>query len=182
VSRWIGGLMVALLATACGVPLDSAPETIAVDLGDASELDLPVGDDLAPVTFFLVEDGGLVPVTHELPLPISVESVTSFLVEGIDPTGNGPGLRTSIPTGTRVLGVERDGAVAEVDLSRDFAAVGGEEELLAVAQVVLTLTELDGVRAVAFELAGVATDVPLPDGALSNDPVAADDYRSLIGG
>src|SRR5690606_15084809 len=52
VSRWIGGLMVALLATACGVPLDSAPETIAVDLGDASELDLPVGDDLAPVTFF----------------------------------------------------------------------------------------------------------------------------------
>src|SRR5690606_33606607 len=94
VSRWIGGLMVALLATACGVALDSAPETIAVDLGDASELDLPVGDDLAPVTFVLVEDGGLVPVTHELPLPISVESVTSFLVEGIDPTGNGPGLRT----------------------------------------------------------------------------------------
>lgn len=181
-SRRVLAMMAALLITACGVPLDSTPETIAVDLGDTPELDLPVGDDLEPVTFFLIDQGGLVSVTHELPTPFGVESVAGFLVDGIDPAEKGSGLRTSIPTGTRVLAVERDDGVVRVNLSRDFAAVGGEEELLAVAQVVLTLTKLEGVSAVAFELEGVATDVPLPNGALSHEPVGAADYRSLIVG
>lgn len=171
-----------LLLTACGVPLDSAPERIEVDLGDAPELDLPVGDDLEAVTFYLIEQGNLVPVTHELPAPVGPDSVARFLVEGIDPTDRGAGLRTSIPTGTRVLAVDRESGMVRVNLSRDFAAVGGEEELLAVAQVVLTLTDLEGVDGVAFELEGVATDVPLPNGALSDDPLGADDYRSLIAG
>lgn len=175
-------VVVALLVTACGVPLDAAPEVIAVDLGDMPELDLPVGDDLEAVTFYLIEQGNLVPVTHELPIPVEAGAVAGFLVEGIDPTQKGSGLRTSIPTGTRVLTVDDENGVVRVNLSRDFAAVGGEEELLAVAQVVLTLTDLDDVGAVAFELEGVATDVPLPNGALSDDPVGADDYRPLIAG
>lgn len=181
-SRRLTLVTAALLMTACGVPLDSVPETIAVDLGDTPELDLPVGDDLEAVTFYLIEQGNLVPVTHELPIPVVAESVAEFLVEGIDPTDKGAGLRTSIPTGTRVLTVDRENGVVRVNLSRDFAVVGGEEELLAVAQVVLTLTDLEEVDAVAFELEGVATDVPLPNGALSDDPVGAEDYRSLIAG
>lgn len=170
----------AVLVIACGVPLDSAPEMIEVDLGDAPELDLPVGDDVEAATFYLIEQGNLVPVTHELPAPVGPESVARFLVEGIDPTDEGAGLRTSIPTGTRVLAADRENGVVRVSLSRDFAVVGGEEELLAVAQVVLTLTDLEDVDAVTFELEGVATDVPLPNGALSDDPVGGDDYRSLI--
>jgi spore germination protein GerM len=70
--------------------------------------------------------------------------------------------------------------VLRIDLNRVFAAVGGEEEILAVAQIVLTATSIEGVDLVAFQLDGVPTDVPVASGALSVDPVGAADYSALV--
>ena len=56
--------------------------------------------------------------------------------------------RPPIPAGTRYLGVEVSGGVATVDLSREFESGGGSLSMISrVAQVVFTVTRIDGIAA-----------------------------------
>lgn len=174
------GLLAALTLVGCGIPLDSAPEV--VDLEAAADPDDvgPVLGDLSAVSLYLVRDEVLVPVTRDLPSPPAPEVVLGSLLGDVTEPEQRSDLRTAIPPGTRALGVTVEDSTMRVDLSREFASVGGEEEILAVAQIVLTATALEGIDLVTFELDGVPTDVPVASGALSAEPVGAADYESLI--
>lgn len=175
-------LALAVLVAACGIPVDASPETITVDLGDLGEIEEATGARLAAVSLYLVRDDRLVHVTRDLPSPAQLFDVLDSLVSGETDPEDRAGLRTSIPIGTDLRGVSQDDGVARIDLSSDFAAVGGRQELQAVAQVVLTATGIDGVDAVVFELEGTPTDVPTPSGALADHPVTAADYAPLLDG
>jgi CheY-like chemotaxis protein len=132
-------------------------------------------------SMYLVRGERLIPVTRDLPGPPDLTAIVASLLDGPTDPEMRSQLRTAIPAGTRTLDVEVEGDIAYVDLSREFATVGGQEEILAIAQIVLTLTAVDGVEWVGFLLNGVATNVPLPDGALSEAPVAGRDYLELVG-
>lgn len=165
---------------ACGVPLDPAPEVVQGDPGTPEpEIEEVEADELVAASLYLVDEGVIVPVTRDLPGPVDVMTILESLLDGTTEPEERRGLRTSIPDGTRVLDLEKTGSTVRLDLSSDFAAVGGEEELLAVAQVVLSVTAVDDVEAVVFELEGVQTDVPLPGGALTDEPVRGGEYREL---
>ena len=179
-SRALAALM-AVLLMACGVPTDSEAEVLTIDLDQPPEIDESEPEDLAAVSVYLIRDGVLVGVTRDLPVPTTVEKTLESLLSGVNQPESRANLRTSIPPGTRLLGIDVEGATATLNLSSDFASVGGEEEILAVAQIVLTATSADGVTRVEFELEGVPTDVPVAGGALSAEPVTADHYNELIG-
>lgn len=170
----------ALVLIGCGVPVDKEPEPIDVEAEVDLEDDGPVLGDLASISMFLIRDEVLIPVTRDLPSPPTPEIILDSLLGEVSQPERRANLRTAIPTETRVISVEVEGEVLSIDLSREFAAVGGEEEILAVAQIVLTATNIDGVDQVAFELDGVPTGVPVATGALSIDPVGADDYETLV--
>jgi hypothetical protein len=69
-------------------------------------------------------------------------------------------LRTAISAGTELLGVSVRRGVADVNLSAQFEAAAGElVQLLRVAQVVWTLTELPEVDAVRFRIHGAPQPV-----------------------
>ena len=73
------------------------------------------------------------------------------------PTGaeQSAGLGTTIPAGTRLLGLTIDETTARVDLSGEFASGGGSLSMMArIAQVVYTLTRFPTVRSVEFLLDG----------------------------
>lgn len=169
-----------LAVVACGVPLDRVPEVIEGNRGapdpEVEELEV---DDLVAASLYLVDEGVIVPVTRNLPEPVDAITILESLLEGTTEPEERRGMRTSIPDGTQILDLEKNGSTVRLDLSSDFAAVGGEEELLAVAQVVLSVTSVENVEAVLFELEGVQTDVPLPNGALTDDPVTGNAYRAL---
>lgn len=172
--------LVGMAVVACGVPLDPAPEIVEGELGSPDPVIEELEDEkLVAAPLYLVDHGVIVPVTRNLPEPVDVTTVLESLLDGTTAPEERRGLRTSIPPGTRVLDVEENGSTARLDLSEDFAAVGGEEELLAVAQVVLSITAIDGVESVLFELEGVQTDVPLPGGALTDEPITGSEYREL---
>ncbi len=175
-------VVAALVMAACGISVDGAPEPISVDLGDPGGIEEATGPELEAVSIYLVRDDQLVHVTRDLPSPATLETILESLVSGETEPEDRAGLRSSIPVGTVLLAIRVDEGVAHVNLSSDFAAVGGEQELLAVAQVVLTASRFDGVDGVVFELDGVRTDVPLPSGALATDPVTQDDYGELVDG
>jgi len=175
----VAGLF-AILLVGCGIPVDSGPEIFDLELVIPSEEDAPVFGDLVAMSMYFVRDETLVQVTRDLPSPPDPERILASLFDGVTEPEVRANLRTSIPPGTRVISVSAEEPLLRVDLSGEFAAVGGEEEVLAVSQIVLTATSIEGIESVAFELDGVPTAVPLPDGALSVDPVGADDYAALI--
>lgn len=174
--------LVALAVTlaGCGVPVESEPELLDVEISQSQDDETPAPGALAGVSVFLVRDDMLVQVTRELPSPPSVTSILESLLEGVTEQERQSNLRTAIPPGTETIRVSEDGSLLLIDLSGEFAAVGGEEEILAVAQVALTAFSIEGVEQVQFLLDGVPTDVPVASGALSVDPVEADDYLSLV--
>lgn len=170
----------ALVLAACGIAVDESPEVISVDLGDPGGIAEATGPELEAVSIYLVRNDRLVHLTRDLPSPASLDDVLRSLVSGETEPEDRAGLRSSIPVGTLLLGIRLEGSVAHVNLSSDFAAVGGQQETLAVAQVVMTATRVVGVEAVVFELDGVRTDVPVSSGALATVPVTQDDYAALI--
>ncbi len=170
----------AALAVGCGIPLDATPQRLEVDPTGPPVADEPVVTDLTTVSVYLVQNEQLIRATRELPGPVSLTTVVSALLRSASGLEDRDGLRTSIPSGTRLLSARQVGSVAHIDLSGDFVAVGGEEEILAVAQIVLTATSLEDVSSVLFLIEGLPTGVPVAGGALSTDPVGPDDYLDLI--
>ena len=88
------------------------------------------------------------------------------------------GIRTALPP--EVVGVDEvlpDG-LTTVSVTRGFTGITGGNQLLAVAQIVWTLTELPTVTTVRFVVEGTPVEVPT-DGGLTNRSVGRDDYRSV---
>ena len=177
--RWALAVLVAMLA-GCGIPVDDAPEVFSLPDVGAEGDDFPATGELAAAPLYLVGAEGLVRVTRDLPDPIDGAALLQSLLSGVTEPEDRSGLSSSIPLGTELTGFDVVDRVATVDLSADFASVGGQQEILAVAQIVLTVTQLADVDGVVFELDGVRTDVPTAEGALATVAVTPDDYESLI--
>ncbi len=175
--RFLLFLAVAVVVAGCGIPLQDAPD--AIDVAVRPVTPPPVDDtvDRSGGTIYLVGDGGLVTVDRER--STDAAALMALLFSGPTPVEEQSGLRSAIPPSAMVRDVVVTGRSAVVDVSRPFAAIGGQEEILAVAQIVLTLTT-DLVDVVTIELEGAPVAIPLPDGVLATVPVGFADYAELI--
>lgn len=173
--------LVTVLLVACGVTAESGPTAIDIDVAPTMEVP-PVSPppDGPAVALYLVADHGIVAVDRVVPSTGAPDDVLSSLVAGPTAADAALGFRSSIPSGTRLLATSLRRGTVTVDLSNEFAAVGGEEEILAVAQIVVTLTSQPGTDSVSFLLEGTPIAVPAPDGALTGEPVTFDDYAPLV--
>lgn len=124
----------------------------------------------AVVTIYMRMDslaGGvlLVPVTRP------VASVANLAQAALEQLVGGPGAQTGLspvlPATTRVEGLSVQGDVATVNFSADLAQA--EDLDVAVAAIVLTLTELPGISSVKLTIGGEA--IKLPDGKTLTEPV-----------
>jgi len=175
-----------LLGGACAVRgqdhADVQPDD-AVPFGlleaDAPQL-LPPATSTATETAALcfVEGNQLAIVGVALDPPFELDGVVAALAE---PPAAERSLRTAVGEPPPVRNVRLVAGVAHVDLLPSISALGGDEQLLAIAQIVCTLTGRPGVGLVAFSLDGSQIDVPRGDGSLTNGPVSRDDYIELLG-
>ncbi len=164
----------------CGIPIDTEPESLAIEVEAIPDEPGVQGGELSTATLYLVSGEKLVRVTRDLPDPAELDQVLESLFEGTTAPEERANLRSAVPPGTSLIDLLVDGDTVLIDLDPAFASVGGEEETLAVAQIVLTATGTEGVDKVAFRLEGVPTAVPVAGGALSTGPVTADDYATLV--
>ena len=179
-------------ATACGIaPQDSPqsldPPTEVSSAGtDASGPATSAEQAELPATVYLVSDADtLVAVVRPIPADGAageqLAAALTSLIDGPSDEDAAAGLRSAVPPTTSVRAVVIDGSVATIDLSSDFASIGGPDELLAVGQFALTATTFPGVRAVRLRLEGEPIDIPLPDGALTDGPVTLGQFSALLG-
>jgi germination protein M len=88
---------------------------------------------------------------------------------------------TAIPAGTRLLGVDIDGAVATIDLSSEFESGGGSRSMfMRLAQVVYTATQFDTVKSVRLHLDGEPVDVFSGEGIVLSKPLTRKDYEEFL--
>jgi spore germination protein GerM len=182
--RCVAGAVLLAAASACAVggqdqPRVARDETVPFRLlePDAPPL-LPPSTVLAtvPVTLCYVQDDGLALVEVPLEPPVELGALLDALREP-PPT---PGVRTAVGEASITAGVQLRGGIASIDLTTGVSALGGDDQLFAIAQIVCTLTSRPGVGQVSFTLAGLPVDVPRGDGSLTADPVSRDDYAVLL--
>ncbi len=98
-----------------------------------------------------------------------------------DETAGTPSISTAIPEGTSVLGVEVENGLATVDLSDEFDDGGGSFSMFArLAQVVYTLTRVDGVDQVEFTIEGQPVTVFSGEGIELDGPQERADYYDQL--
>jgi spore germination protein GerM len=170
--------------TGCGVSAESSPRHIddaqlpaALQVEHASTT--TVGTALVPLQVWFVRDNRLVPATHQVEAPLTAAKAVADLVLG--PTDSeSASLRSAIPDPQVIVEATVLDGTATVVLAEAFNQIPTADQVLAIGQLVLTLTSLSGIDQVQFRLGQTDVAVPLPDGTTSVFPVGADDFTDLI--
>ncbi len=188
----VAGLVLAALAGAgCGIPTeDSAtlarpadvpfdllaevPETTSTTVSSSSGSSV-----MAKATIFLVQGERLAPVERDVPPPATGEGVLEALERGPTRSEAALGLRSALVGRDVMRSIGISGGIASVDLGPDFTNIVGRDQIMALAQIVSTVTGLAGVGRVSFTLEGVPVGVPRGDGAVTTESVSRDDYALL---
>lgn len=124
---------------------------------------------------------GLVPVLRVVPKSTAVaRAAMTALLDGPNSVEAAyqPGLFTTIPDGTHLLGISIAGGVATVNLSAEFESGGGSASIFGrLAQVVYTLTQFPTVKTVLFQLDGIPVEIFSGEGVILDHEVGRADYQ-----
>lgn len=109
-----------------------------------------------------------------------VRNALKAMFAGVDAVEREIGMVSSIPEGTRVLGIAVDGTTATVDLSAEFERPGGTlDESMRLAQVVFAVTQFDRFDRVKFHVAGEPRQTILSHGFEVGDGLTRDDFPDV---
>ena len=127
---------------------------------------------------------GLAPVLREIPKTQAVATAAmNALIAGPSDREMAarPAIYTTVPDGTRLLGLSIANGVATVNLSKEFESGGGSASVLGrLAQVVYTLTQFPTVKSVTFQLDGQAVTTFSGEGVILDHPVGRADYTDQL--
>lgn len=165
------------VAAGCGIGVDDQPRALQSDATTTTVTVPPTGG-VAPAVLYYLREGSLLPISEQLP-DNSPSTVVQTLLQ--PPPDDQPvtNLATSIPVGTELIQLRRDGTHTTVDLSEAFDNVQGLARQQAVGQIVMTLTQLLGIETVGFQVEG--EDIAVASATRGDvDEVDACDYARLL--
>ncbi len=109
------------------------------------------------VSLYFKNDNGLIPEARLMDVKELIsnpyEKILNMLIEG----PKNENLQKTIPEGTKIIKIEREGEILVLDFSEEFISnhVGGEEqEKLTVQSIVKTVTELTEVNGIKIKING----------------------------
>jgi hypothetical protein len=178
-------VLLTVVTVGCGIPRDQepirTPGGVVLPAVAPSDSLPPVGAAVpeTDVTVFLVRAEHLVKVVRSA-RRADLTGALNVLLAGPTEPELGAGIRTAISPQTDLRSAHLEGDTAVVDLNAAFVEVGGQEQILAVAQVVLTATAVSGVGRVRFLLEGQRVEIPQADGTLSSESLGPADYQGLL--
>jgi germination protein M len=169
-------------------PQPSATPAGSATPGPTQEPSQPAETMDLTVYFFLDDVSGrgpfLVPVRRTVPRTVGVaRAALGELIRGPSAAERDaqPGMSTTVPADTILLGIDIQDGLATVDLSREFERGGGTASMTGrLAQVVYTVTQFPTVDRVAFRLDGEPVRVFSGEGIILDRPSTRDQYTSLL--
>jgi spore germination protein GerM len=174
----------ALVLVGCGVPLQGEPVPIEPQ-AIPSRLQSPgvptPGSTVARTTVQVnfVRSDRLVSLAREVSGADVLGGVIQALTAG--PTGSeqANGITSALPPGIALTVVVVQGDTVGLELSGETDGRSATENVLAVGQIVLSVTALQTVDRVTFWRDGARVEALLADGALTTQPLTAADYEAL---
>jgi spore germination protein GerM len=174
-----------VFATGCAIQPDNAPRDVPGN--ERSQLD-PVSPDAGEATgqsrIYLVADGGsggdrqLRSVLRDVE-PLTAQQVLTTLIAGANQGELDAGMTSPLPSTTTLHSAVLLAGVLKVDVSGEILELAGSTLRDAVAQIVFTASELDGVRTVRILVDGQQRDWPDGSGRLQSRPLSTYDYPGL---
>ncbi len=175
---------VALAVSGCSIRTDTAPIDIPEERNDV--FGEPASGDAAEGTsrIFLLS-----PVDPDSPqgLRSVLRGASSSSTEVLESLFAGPntaeredGLDTAIPAGVELGSARVVGNLLTLDVNDVFDELTPDGLRLAVAQIVATATEIDGVESVELRIDGEPRVWPLGNGELAARPLTIYDYPGLV--
>lgn len=179
-------LLVALLAAwalaACGVTSQDTATRIDPD-------DVPFGllDDQPTTTVvtagktttvYLLSEDRLIPVERSVASDASLGDLLRQVTAGPTEVEQTLGITSAVPSGS-VASVDASRGIAEVDLASSFGDIRSGDQILALGQIVYTLTGQPGIGGVRFTVEGEDVTVPLSDGRPSDEALSRDDFKAI---
>jgi spore germination protein GerM len=173
-----------LAGATCGFPADNTAEPIAAErLPDGLRTDQTAAPSTVAgqerATIWLIDDDHLTAVRHLVNRPVTVASIVKDLLAGPSAIEQASGLRSALPDASLVSDVELVRGAATVSVSPEFAHIPPADQLFAVGQLVLTLTDARGVGGVKFVRDDAPIAVPLPTGETSEGPVYREQFIAM---
>jgi hypothetical protein len=160
----------------------NSPETSAPATTTSVVLTSPLtGSTFEQADLYFVDGSSLERVRLEIPSPTDLQGVFAALIAGLpDPVHTN--VKTLLPVDFAAV-IDVEGGVANVNAKRVYLdSIKPNEQRLAIAQIVLTLTSQPGIGQVTFSVGGKAIGVPRGRGDIAGagTPVTFDDYKMLI--
>ncbi|MFN0026930.1 MAG: GerMN domain-containing protein [Acidimicrobiales bacterium] len=194
---WVGLVLVsAALSGGCGVPAQTHAQIVAEDdvpFGLASSNSSTTSTtavmgfdpllDTGVVALYFSDGTRIVAVTREVAGPSMLLNVVHALAvkPGTPVVVGSPEYRSAVGPDD-VVEVTVQAGIATVELADSFRDLPTTEQRLAVAQLVLTLTDQPGIGQVAFVVGDQPVPVPRADGTLAREKVSRDDFMELLEG
>jgi hypothetical protein len=185
-------LAACLALAGCGVPTTGEPTVIPaseVPYGLASPTPSAPSSS-SPQT--MLAEAGIFLVTADDVLVLRGRELAerrpeARLEELLDELATGPSaqelaeeLTTALPPEVELDVTEVADGTVTIDIAGPVEAPSGAGTRRAVAQIVLTATTLPEVGAVRLTREGEPIDAPLPDGALTSEPLTADQFEVFL--
>ena len=171
----------AVTLAACGIPPDAAPRDVPVEDRSLSPAGDPVIDTADGASrVYLVGPGEprlLRSVRREAS---TLQALIETLVAGPTEGESALQLTSALPGDLIVQSTRQVGAVLYLDLSGEITKLSGEGLTLAVAQMVVTADDVDGVDTVQITIDGERFPLPRADGTTTTGLLRVYDYWRYI--
>lgn len=141
---------------------------------------VPSGAGLAYQVWFTRHGALFVSSRSQTPTLAVARAALTATLSGANTAEAAAGVKSAIPSGTRLLGLSISSGRATVDLSKAYGSRGGSAHPLRPAQIVYTLTQFSSVRSVAVQQEGAPAVVTNGRGVVLHRPVTRKDYANLL--
>lgn len=179
-------LVAAALLAACRVPADTKPRAIPENQVpfDLLATSTTVTNTTAAIptqvsTVYMIGPNKLVAVQRNIPTPLTLGGMLASVVQGPTAQEQANGLRSAINPQTSVLSAQINGNTAMVNVSDSFSDISLQDQILGIAQLVYTATELPNVSNVQILLNGKQESVPRGDGSATSSLLSRADYATV---
>lgn len=177
-------LVACLAATGCSIQPEAAPNNLPGERADVfGEPD--TGDEAAGTNRIYL----LAPADADSPqrlrsvqrdVPTAPASVFRSLFSGPNSQERQGQIDTAIPTDVELRGARPTGSLLTVDVNDVFDELTPDGLRLAVAQIVATATDIDGVTEVQLRVEGELRVWPIGSGELTDRPLTIFDYPGVL--
>ena len=182
----VAWLAVALPLVGCGISNDDTPRNVPIaeqeQLGIAN--DRNAGDATGTARVYLLSPEAPGQALALQAVARDVDETPTALLEALFAGPNASEvdtqLRTALPAGTELLSARIQSGILRIDVSQGLLQLSGQVLVAAVAQIVFTAAEIDGVRSVAISVEGDPQRWPAGNGELQSTPLTVYDYPGLV--